>query len=290
MRINLIIGFLLFVGLTLGQNPCPTPDKPGLEEGFVHDYSGFITNQEEDYLETKLKTFEDSTSNQIAVVILDTLCGTDPGMMAYLIGKTWGVGQGELDNGVVVLIKPKPANGRGKGQVFIATGKGLEGAIPDAIANRITDQLMVPWFKKGENFKAIDRGVDVIMDAAREEYSDPFFEEAEFPKGPIAALFGFFGLFGILFYWRVRRYAMLNGISFWKALRLILFSGSNSKYDDFNGGTGPFGGKRPRRTYWPRSGGFGSGTFGGGGSFGGGSSWGGFGGGSFGGGGAGGSW
>ena len=115
---------ILLLGLTsltvLAQVPA-RPDPPRL----VNDFAGILGDCQ--WLEDSLEKIAVETSNQICVVTMDDLGGYDKAMMAYSIGQQWGVGTQRNRNGVVILVKPKTADSRG--EAFIATGFGLEGAI-----------------------------------------------------------------------------------------------------------------------------------------------------------------
>ena len=100
--------------------PAP-PNPPRL----VNDYTGTLTSLQQEMLEHKLKNYDDTTSNQIAVVVVETLNDYEPYEYATALGRKWGVGNKEFNNGVVFLIAK---NDR---KVFIAPGYGLEGALPD---------------------------------------------------------------------------------------------------------------------------------------------------------------
>ncbi len=106
------------------QTLLPRPDPPRL----VNDFAGVLSSSELQSLENKLVAFNDSTSNQIAVVIVNDLQGYDKSEFAYKVAKDWGVGQSDFNNGLLVLVKTK--TDESLGQIFIATGYGLEGAIP----------------------------------------------------------------------------------------------------------------------------------------------------------------
>jgi len=111
-----------------GQTIPARPDPPRL----VNDFANILTEAQINQLENKLVYFNDTTSTQIAIVIVNSLDGYDKASYAYEIGEKWGVGQQGFNNGIVILLKPKTESE--SGEVFIATGYGLEGAIPDAIA------------------------------------------------------------------------------------------------------------------------------------------------------------
>ena len=88
-------------------------------------------------IEQRLRSFEDSTGNQIVVVVTDDLLGYEDWEYATELGQKWGVGQEDKDNGIVFLIKP--SGGKGERKTFIAIGEGLEGVIPDALTGTIVN-------------------------------------------------------------------------------------------------------------------------------------------------------
>lgn len=267
-RIAVVLSAMLLVAVAAMAQVPPRPDPPRL----VNDLAGILTPQQEQWLEDSLARFDRRTSNQVAVVILADLGDMDPAEMAYEIGEQWQVGTSEDNNGVVILVKPKTANSRG--QAFIATGYGLEGALPDATCKMIVEREMIPHFKQNDYFGGIVAAVGVVCPLAAGEYSKERYEEDG--GGAVA---GLLALGAALFMFFIIVVVMRKS------------GGNNGNRSDGLGGTGTFGpggiflGGLPFGHIGGsgRSGGFDSGGFGGGG-------FGGFGGGSFGGGGAGGSW
>lgn len=146
------------------------PERPNPPR-LVNDLSstGFLSPSEIQQLEQKLQKFANETSNQIAVVIVDDIAGMEAWDYASRLGHKWGIGQAKFDNGVVILIKP--TGGEGQRDLAIQVGYGLEGAIPDLTTKRIRENEMYPYMKNGENFKALDKGTDVLMALASGEYS-----------------------------------------------------------------------------------------------------------------------
>jgi uncharacterized protein len=245
-----------------GQSLLPRPSP----ERLVNDFAGILTSSELSTLENKLVAFDDSTSNQIAVVIVNDLQGYDPSDFAYRVGQDWGVGHGNFDNGVLVLVKPKTESSGGR--VFIATGHGLEGAIPDLACADIIDREMIPRFREDDYYGGINAGTDVLMSLASGEYKYND-KTGGSPKGAIPGAF----IFLIIVF-------LIIIISSGSSNNKHLSSGRSSNLPlwlllSMMGGGRSHGGS---------FGGFSGGSSGGGGGFGG------FGGGSFGGGGAGGSW
>lgn len=263
---NFPISFCLLI-LSLLINPVISfsqiPEKPATPR-LVNDFTGILSAEEVNTLEQKLVNYNDTTSTQILVVLVDDLHGYEPSDFAFRLGENWGVGQQQYNNGAVILIKPKTANSRG--QAFIATGYGLEGLIPDALAKRIVDQEMIPEFKNGSYFNGIWRATDIIMGLASGAFKADDYNQSPSPAWFVPVLVFIL----VLIIMKASKSSNHIGgrrsnLPFWTALWLASQAGGShsGSWKSFSGGSGGFGG---------------------GGSFGG------FGGGSFGGGGAGGSW
>ncbi len=256
-----IITFTLITATLVAQDIPNRPNPPRL----VNDMADVLSATQEQYLESKLRHFHDTTSNQIVVLTVKSLNGYDKADFAYRVGEKWGVGQKKFDNGVVILVKPKyGANDRG--QAYVAVGYGLEPAIPDAIARRIVDNEMIPQFKNNNYFKGIDNATNILMQLAAGEITAEGYNKATqgSPWVTLLPIIIFFLIFFLMRASRAKSYSMYHsGTSFWTAMMLGSMMGGGRGGSGFGGGS----------------------SFGGGGS-----SFGGFGGGSFGGGGAGGSW
>jgi len=82
------------------------PDKP-VPAKLVNDLAGLLSPEEVDALEQKLVAYDDSTSTQIAVVTIRDLQGYEVADYAQRLAEKWGIGQKGLDNGILILIKPK---------------------------------------------------------------------------------------------------------------------------------------------------------------------------------------
>lgn len=256
-RLSILL-VLLLTALPAVASPAQAQrfDFPPQPEGPVLDAADLLQRGEEQRLAGKLAAFEDTTSTAVVVVTLPSLNGAPIDSYAFGLGREWGVGQAEKDNGVVLLVS------EGDRKVFIATGYGVEGALPDAIANRIIDQIITPAFRQGQFYAGIDRGTDAIIQATKGEFDAAAAQSASSDDGIPAALI--FVLFILVYF---------VATSFFKG-----GGGSHKKSRRQHGGMPVI--------IW----GGGGGSHGGGGFGGGGGGFGGFGGGSFGGGGAGGSW
>jgi len=251
--------FLLFSGLAVsGQQFPEKPNPPRL----VNDFTEVLSDSEKSALEQKLVNYYDSTSTQIAIVLIHSLDGYPIDDYAIRLGEKWGVGEKEKNNGVMILAAIDDR------KIFIATGYGLEGALPDALVKRIVENDIKPAFREEAYYTGLDAGTDRIFELAAGEYKGSGRRRGDGP--PFSVIFVFIALalfFVMLKVFQTRRYASRNHTTFWAAWALInaLSSRQRGSWGGFTSGGGGFGG-------------------GGGGGFGG------FGGGSFGGGGAGGSW
>jgi uncharacterized protein len=232
----------------------PKPNPPRL----VNDYTNTLTQEQKDHLENKLVAYDDSTSNQVAVVIISSTNDYPIEDVALSILRTWGVGgQKEKSNGIVLLVAKEDR------KIRIEVGYGLEGAIPDITAKSIIDNEIKPNFKEENYYRGLDEATDAIIKAAAGEYKAP--QGYGKSKTPGA-----------------------GKIFFTVLLVFILLSifGRNNRGGGYASRRGYRGWLGP--TMWGS--GWGSGGGGGGWSGGGGGGFGGFGGGSGGGGGASGSW
>lgn len=143
---------------------------PEKSDRLVNDYSGMLTAAQREALERRLVAFDDSTSNQLLVVITPTLEGDDENAAAQRIGERWGVGQEAFDNGVVILIKSKTAD-EDWGAVSIATGYGTEGVLPDIFCRHIVDEQMLGPLGEGDYYGALTAALDIIEPVLAGEYS-----------------------------------------------------------------------------------------------------------------------
>jgi uncharacterized protein len=168
MRASSSFGPVLVAAVLLGLAAGATRAQPAIPprpDRLVNDYAGLLAPAEREALERKLVAYDDSTSTQITVVIFPSLEGADAGAFATELGQAWGVGQAGFDNGVVVLVGVEDR------QVFIATGYGIEGAVPDALAGRIVRNVIVPAFRAGQFYAGLDAATTALMQAASGEFT-----------------------------------------------------------------------------------------------------------------------
>ena len=134
-------------------------DIPAPTNKLVNDFASVMTTEQALELACALRLYNDSTSTQLCVVTVESLDDLSPAEYAQQLGEKWGVGQSGKDNGVIILVKKKTKESGG--DVFIATGYGVEGLLPDAICKRIVERTMIPKLKEGDYHGAI---VDAISE------------------------------------------------------------------------------------------------------------------------------
>lgn len=253
--------FSMFSGIVRAEDEIPNPPNP---PRLVNDFAGILSPDQVEALEQKLVAFNDTTSTQIAVVIVNSLGSYEPADFAQQLGKKWGVGGSKFNNGFVILVKPKIGNERGK--AFIATGYGVEALVPDATAWDVVNNEMIPRFRENDYYGGINAAVNALFKFTSGEYKASTYKKNRKAKdtGGGIVLIIILIILIITFINRGRNNRNINRNSSSTMLWPFLFGAGSGNWGNFSGGSGGFGG--------------------GGGGFGG------FGGGSFGGGGAGGSW
>jgi uncharacterized protein len=151
----LLATFLLF-----GKNVPPKPNPLKL----VNDYANILSVEERNTLEQKLTAYFDSTSTQIAIVIEPTLDGDDAFSYSHRLAQEWGIGEKGKNNGLLIYLSMQER------EIRIQTGYGMEGVVPDALAKRIINEIIIPNFKAKQYYRGLHEATDVIMLAAGGEY------------------------------------------------------------------------------------------------------------------------
>ena len=270
-------------------------------EGRVIDQVNLLSAPVKKDINKILENHEKETSNQIVVVILDTLNGYPIEDYSYQLGRFWGIGQKDKNNGVLLVIAMQEK------KIRIEIGYGLEGALTDKISNEIIEYSIKPNFKANQYELGILKAINEIMQVIKDEYtpknklSDFDLKNQEFfallffwvifislfvksiskrfksqflynssKSTLLASFFSFFGFF--IAQALTPQYILITAIIFIVIFLISFLSSKNVDFDrlqknnDFNSSSsGGFGG------FGSSSGGFsgGGGSFGGGGASGG---------------------
>lgn len=264
----------LFIGavaaLLLAAPVLATPEFPPLT-GRVVDNADILSPSVEADLTQKLAALEAATTDQVVVATFKSLQGYEIEEFGYQLGRRWGIGTKDKDNGAVFIIAPNER------KVRIEVGYGLEPVLTDALSSTIIQGQVIPRFKAGDMEAGVVAGTEAIIEqlqrpegeaeavaaqAAQEQQERGGRGVSPWPFIPFLPILLFFFLFSILA--RIgrsrRRRGHLGGVLPWIVLNTIANAASRD-WDDRGGGG------------WGGGGGFGGGGFsGGGGSFGGGGS------------------
>lgn len=158
-----LILFILMMAVSafsvLAKNfPAPT--------GFVTDCCQFLTSEERETIDTALSGFQQETSTQVAVAVVQSLEGDSVENYANELFRTWGIGEKSKNNGVLLLFALDER------KIRIEVGYGLEGVLPDALAGRIIDDEITPLMKQSRYAEAVTNGTNAIMLAVKGEYTE----------------------------------------------------------------------------------------------------------------------
>jgi uncharacterized protein len=149
----LAIALLVLIAPSALADTLPVPALTGR----VVDQAGILNSSEESRLTAKLRDLENKTSIQLVVVTLSSLRSRPIEEWGLALGRTWGIGQKGKDNGALLIVAP---NDR---ELRIEVGYGLEGTLPDATADAIVRNVIVPRFKAGNMAGGIFDGTDAII-------------------------------------------------------------------------------------------------------------------------------
>jgi len=274
-----IAAVLLLVPSAYAENSYPEP-TPGF---FVNDFANVLGQDTRDKILSIGKQLEDKTTAQVVLVTADTVNGQD--VFDYAVGlfTKWGIGQKGKDNGVLIFDAVKER------KLWIITGYGLEGALPDAKTAEIRQNYMNPYLKNNDYNSGLLNGYVAVVNEVAKEYgvsidagmglkpqANDRHSIVTYPSSTHRRNINVFPIFIVLFiiadaiFFRFRITSAIIKILFWSS-----FFGGRGGWGGRGGfGGGGFGGG------WGGGGGFGGGGFGGssggGGSTGGGGSGGGY--------------
>jgi uncharacterized protein len=128
--------------------------------GRVVDNAGILSEPAKEKLTAYLAEHEQQTGNQVVVVTLKDLGGTDIADYGYQLGRAWGIGQKGKNNGALIIVAPNER------QTRIEVGYGLEGDLTDAQTKLIIENAMLPHFRKGDYDGGIIAGTVNVLRTA----------------------------------------------------------------------------------------------------------------------------
>lgn len=148
-RLVSIAAIVLLVGILL----CGCSENDGFPkattEFYVNDFANVIYDSAEAEMLSRAVTLEQQTTAQVVVATVEDLDGLEAWEYATELGRAWGIGDEETDNGVLILLST------GEREIFIAVGYGLEGALPDSKTGRIVDVYGLEYLKADDFSKGL---------------------------------------------------------------------------------------------------------------------------------------
>ncbi|MBL1143208.1 MAG: TPM domain-containing protein [Proteobacteria bacterium] len=204
------------------------PSFPKLT-GRVVDNAKMLGSSTEKRLTDQLAAHENATTNQVVVVTLLNLGGYDIDTYGYQLGRKWGIGQKNKNNGVLLIVAKKER------KVRIEVGYGLEGTLTDAISANIINSVIVPYFKKAQFEKGIEQGVSSIINALGGKYKMKTHKRSKSDNDPLGIIF----MIIFLLFWG---WGFLGGITNGRYGGSYGSGGFSSGGGGFSGGGGSFGG------------------------------------------------
>ena len=223
--------FLIFVIPVFSQ-----PKVPPLKL-WATDLTNTLTRSELNDLNNRLKTYEDTTSNQILFLMIKSLEGYPIEMLSHEVATENKIGTKKNDNGVLLLIAKDDKKLR------IEVGYGLEGVLTDALTSSIIRNVIVPKLKSEQYFPAINSGIDAIIAGIGGEYKEDS-SDSENPQMPFILI----AIIFIIFWMMIRKGGgpfIPGGIYRGSSRGWGSSSGWSSgggSFGGFSGGGGSFGG------------------------------------------------
>jgi uncharacterized protein len=144
----------------------------------VHDFANLLSPGEQAALEKLARDVEQKTTAQLAIVTVPSLRGQTVEAYAHELFDEWGIGQKDLNNGVLLLVAPTER------RMWIATGYGIEPLLPDSLCGEVRDQDIIPRFKRNDYAGGIIAGTERLAAIIR---SDPAAARGDPNSGPILA-------------------------------------------------------------------------------------------------------
>jgi uncharacterized protein len=151
----------------LTKNEATFADSCGISfpepRGYTSDFVKLFNEREIIQLDSMIWQHEKETGNQIAIITVDSAMMNNCSLEEYSrqIGKNWGVGQKDKNNGVVIGIAPSLR------KVTVRNGYGIESKMTDGETKIIIDSIFVPFFKQGQYFEGTRNGLFAIFEQIR---------------------------------------------------------------------------------------------------------------------------
>ncbi|MFN0007827.1 MAG: TPM domain-containing protein [Planctomycetota bacterium] len=157
-------------------------------DGWVTDLAGLLSAAKERELEARMESYRTGTSHEIALLTIPSLQGEPIERFALEVGRSWGLGTKEKNNGALLVVS------KADRKIRIEVGRGLEGNLTDSISGRIIRDVIAPEFKRGDYEAGLEKGIVAMHEAIGGNYARV--KRAE--RSPSSGLAGIIPAFVIL--------------------------------------------------------------------------------------------
>ncbi|MCQ2478484.1 MAG: TPM domain-containing protein [Clostridia bacterium] len=246
-QLKRILPFCLVLLLCLCLCGCEEEKLTPTKEFYVNDFANVLEEDVKSEILSRGAELAEKTKAQVVAVTVDSTDGQEISDYALNLGRDWGIGDKEKNNGVLILLAVSDR------EVYIAVGYGLEGALPDSKTGRILDNYAVPYFKNDD----FSQGMLSVYKAVQNEVYIEYGLEAEEGYVPVEFLAGDTeedgNMLPIAISWIIMIAVIFIYIRVFGARGLFLFMGGprgfgggsrggSGGFGGFSGGGGSFGG------------------------------------------------
>ncbi|MBP2635790.1 MAG: hypothetical protein H6Q72_1697 [Firmicutes bacterium] len=237
-----LVGYLLLAAVAWAQPQIPPAPTHSI---YVQDYAGILDAETKNKINSLGSKLAAKTKAQIVVVTINSLEGATVENYALELLRQWGIGDKQLNNGVLLLIA---ANDR---QSRIEVGYGLEGTLNDAKTGAVQDNYMIPYFAANDYNKGVWNGYQALVSIAAKEYNLDITTDAKPVKSHSATNQSWFdtlpwwaqvALAASVLVLFIFDWLFLGGSITYLILSLLRFRGGGSGGGGFGGGSGGGGG------------------------------------------------
>src|SRR5881396_224683 len=151
--LGLVAAGVLLAGLTSARAEVAVPPL----KARVTDLTGTLSGTQQQDLERRLREFESRKGSQIAVLMLPSTQPETIEEYSIRVADAWKIGRSKIDDGVILVIAKNDRKLR------VEVGRGLEGAIPDAVAKRVVSDVITPHFRSGDFHGGVAAGTGALM-------------------------------------------------------------------------------------------------------------------------------
>ena len=151
--LGLVAAGVLLAGLACARAEVAVPPL----KARVTDLTGTLSGTQQQDLERRLREFESRKGSQIAVLMLPSTQPETIEEYSIRVADAWKIGRSKIDDGVILVIAKNDRKLR------VEVGRGLEGAIPDAVAKRVVSDVITPHFRSGDFYGGVAAGTGALM-------------------------------------------------------------------------------------------------------------------------------